>query len=179
MKIDLRSDTVTRPTEGMMDAMYSAKVRDNVFEEDPTVIALETIAAKMFVKEAALICPSGTMTNQIAVKVHTRPSDEVICDKTAHVYNYEGGGLTFNSGCSMRLLDGERGRFSALDAESNINPDNVHHLGTRLVVVENTSNNGGGSAWDVIEIEKITKVCRANQLKYHLHDARHFNALEA
>ncbi len=179
MKIDLRSDTVTRPTKGMMDAMFSAKVGDDVFEEDPTVIALETMAAKMFAKEAALICPSGTMTNQIAVKVHTRPGDEVICDKTAHVYNYEGGGLAFNSGCSIRLLDGKRGRFNALDVESNINPDNVHHPVTRLVVVENTSNKGGGSTWDVNEIEKIGKVCQANQLKYHLDGARLFNALEA
>lgn len=179
MKIDLRSDTVTRPTKGMLDAMFTAKVGDDVFEEDPTVIALENKVANMFGKEAALFCPSGTMTNQIAIKVHTLPGDEVICDKTAHIYNYEGGGIASNSGCSVRLLDGDRGRYEALDIESNINPDNVHHPVTKLVVVENTSNKGGGSVWDVEEIEKIGRVCKANQLSFHLDGARIFNALVA
>lgn len=179
MKIDLRSDTVTRPTKGMLDAMFTAKVGDDVFEEDPTVIALENKVANMFGKEAALFCPSGTMTNQIAIKVHTLPGDEVICDKTAHIYNYEGGGIASNSGCSVRLLDGDRGRYEALDIESNINPDNVHHPVTKLVVVENTSNKGGGSVWDVEEIKKIGKVCQANQLNFHLDGARLFNALVA
>jgi len=117
------------------------------------------------------------MTNQIAIKVHTRPGDEVICDNTAHVYNFEGGGIAFNSGCSVRLLNGDRGRFTAEDVLENINPDNIHNPHTQLVVVENTSNKGGGSIWDIAEIEKISSVCRNNGLKFHLDGARLFNAM--
>lgn len=177
MKIDLRSDTVTRPTPGMLDAMFSAEVGDDVFEEDPTVNRLENKAAKLFGKEAGLFCPSGTMTNQIAIKALTSPGDEIICDKTAHVYNYEGGGIAFNSGSSVRLLHGRRGRFCAAEVEENINPDNVHHPVSRLVVVENTSNKGGGSIWDFNEIANIKEVCQQNGLKLHLDGARVFNAL--
>ena len=122
MKIDLRSDTVTKPTTAMLEAMFSAKVGDDVFNEDPTIIELEQKAATLFGKEAALFCPSGTMTNQIAIKVHTKPGDEIICDQTAHVYNYEGGGIGFNSGCSVRLLQGDKGRFTTGDVTENINP---------------------------------------------------------
>jgi len=178
MKIDLRSDTVTKPTQAMLEAMFSAKVGDDVFGEDPTIIELEQKAAELFGKEAALFCPSGTMTNQIAIKVHTKPGDEVVCDQTAHVYNYEGGGIGFNSACSVRLLQGDKGRFTAGDVTENINPANdVHRPLTRLVVIENTSNRGGGSIWDSKEIEKISEVCRKNGLALHLDGARLFNAL--
>lgn len=177
MKIDLRSDTVTRPTKGMLEAMFSAQVGDDVFEEDPTVNQLEAKAAKLFGKEAGLFCPSGTMTNQIAMKALTSPGDEIICDKTAHVYNYEGGGIAFNSGCSVRLLDGDHGRFTSRDVAQNINPYNVHHPVTKLVVVENTSNKGGGSIWNFDEISAIKKVCDQHNLKLHLDGARIFNAI--
>jgi threonine aldolase len=178
MKTDLRSDTVTRPTKAMLEAMFAAKVGDDVFNEDPTIIELEQKAAALFGKEAALFCPSGTMTNQIAIKVHTRPGDEIICDQTAHVYNYEGGGIGFNSGCSVRLLQGKKGRFTAGDVTENINPaDDVHRPLSRLVVIENTSNRGGGSIWDINEIKNISESCRQNGLSLHMDGARLFNAL--
>ena len=177
MKIDLRSDTVTQPTPAMMEAMFEARVGDDVFEEDPTINHLEKKAAEMFGREAGLFCPSGTMTNQIALKALTSPGHEVICDKTAHVYNYEGGGIAVNSGCSVRLLNGVRGRFTAGEVEENINPDNVHHPVSRVVVVENTSNKGGGSIWDFEEIVRIKQVCQQNGLFLHLDGARVFNAI--
>lgn len=178
MIIDLRSDTVTRPGKGMLEAMFSAKVGDDVFGEDPTVNALEQKAAAMFGRDAAIYCPSGTMTNQIAIKVHTRPGDEVICDQTAHVYNFEGGGIGFNSGCSTRLIHGDNGRFTAADVAGNVNsPDDIHRPLSRLVVVENTSNRGGGSIWDFNEIDKIRETCNKNGLILHLDGARLFNAL--
>ena len=178
MKIDLRSDTVTKPTKAMLDAMFAAKVGDDVFGEDPTIIELEQKAAAMFGKEAALFCASGTMTNQIALKVHTKPGDEIICDQTAHVYNYEGGGIGFNSGCSVRLLQGDKGRFTAADVIENINPPNdVHRPLSRLVVIENTSNRGGGSIWNLDEIKKISESCQKHGLALHLDGARLFNAL--
>ncbi len=161
----------------MLEAMFSAQVGDDVFEEDPTVNKLEEKTAALFGKEAGLFCPSGTMTNQIAIKVLTSPGDEVISDKTAHVYNYEGGGIAVNSGCSVRLLEGNRGRFTAEDVEQNINPDNVHHPSTSLVVIENTSNKGGGSVWNMEEIVKIKAVCDQNNLLFHLDGARIFNAI--
>ncbi|MBI2967540.1 MAG: aminotransferase class I/II-fold pyridoxal phosphate-dependent enzyme [Bacteroidetes bacterium] len=175
--IDLRSDTVTRPTKEMLDAMMHAELGDDVFGEDPTVIALEEKAARLFGKEAGIFAPSGTMTNQMAVKLHTQPGDEVICDITSHVYNYEGGGIAYNSGCSVRLIDGDRGRFTAQDALNNINPPNDHYPHTSLVTIENTSNRGGGSYYALKEIEKIRMVCRENNLKFHLDGARIFNAL--
>ena len=175
--IDLRSDTVTRPTPGMMDAMMSAKVGDDVFGDDPTVIALEERAAGLFGKEAAVYCPSGTMTNQIAVRVHTRPGDEVICDALSHVYHYEGGGMMANSGVSVRLVKGDRGRFSVDDVVNNINPDDIHHPNTRLVVIENTCNKGGGSIWNIEEIRRIYLACQYHGLRLHLDGARLFNAL--
>lgn len=176
MIIDLRSDTVTKPSKAMLEAMLSAEVGDDVFGEDPSVIALEEKAAKMFGKEAGLFCPSGTMTNQIAIKVHTRPGDEVICDVLSHIYNYEGGGIAVNSGCSVKLLNGNRGRFTASDVTKAINPDDVHFPVSKLVAVENTCNKGGGSIWDWKEIENISKVCKDNNLKFHLDGARIFNA---
>lgn len=175
--IDLRSDTVTRPTPGMLDAMMTAKVGDVVFGDDPTVLKLEEKAAGMFGKEAGLFCPSGTMTNQIAVKVHTQPGDEVICDAGSHIYNYEGGGIAFNSGASVRVVQGDRGRMTAEQVVSCINSDDIHFPASRLVVAENTSSQGGGSCYDPKELEKINHICRKHSLKFHLDGARFFNAM--
>jgi threonine aldolase len=177
MLIDYRSDTVTKPTAGMMEAMIKAKVGDDVFGEDPTINELEAFAANMFGMEASLFCPSGTMTNQIAIKCHTQPGDEVICDESAHVYQYEAGGIAFNSGSSVKLLTGDRGRVSAHQVRSSINPDDNHKAHTSLVCIENTSNRGGGSCYDFTEIRNIQKVCTENNLKFHLDGARLFNAL--
>lgn len=175
--IDLRSDTVTRPTPEMLNAMMTAKVGDDVFGEDPTVNALEKKAAEMFGKEAAIYCPSGTMTNQIAINVHVNPGDEVICDQTAHIYNFEGGGIARNSSASVRLLQGDRGRYTANDVLANINPDNIHAARTKLVEIENTVNKAGGSYWDIKEIVKIKEVTDKYKLKFHMDGARLFNAL--
>ncbi|MBX2840549.1 MAG: aminotransferase class I/II-fold pyridoxal phosphate-dependent enzyme [Flammeovirgaceae bacterium] len=175
--IDLRSDTLTKPTPEMMQAMMSAEVGDEVFEEDPTVRKLENKLAEMFGMDAGLFCPSGTMTNQIAIRMLTQPQDEVICDKRAHIYNYEGGGIAYNSLISTRLLDGDRGRITAKMVEENINPDDVHFPQTSLVALENTMNKGGGCFYDLSEIEKIAKVCQQNELKLHLDGARFFNAI--
>lgn len=177
MIIDLRSDTVTKPTRGMLNAMMAAEVGDDVFGEDPTVIALEEKTAALFGREAGLFCPSGTMANQVAIKVHTQPGDEVICDSLSHIYNYEGGGIAVNSGCSVRVLNGDRGRFCAEDVSKNINPDDVHYPVTKLVAIENTCNKGGGSVWNRNEIENISKLCKEKKLKFHLDGARIFNAL--
>lgn len=175
--IDLRSDTVTRPTPEMLQAIFSAQVGDDVFKDDPTVNALEAKAATLFGKEAAIFCPSGTMTNQVAIKVHTRPGDEVICHKLSHVYYYEGGGIAFNSGSSVCLLEGDHGRITAADVEAHINPDDIHRPVSRLVSVENTMNKGGGAIYDFNELKKIGAVCKAHGLGYHLDGARIFNAL--
>lgn len=177
--IDFRSDTVTQPTAGMLQAMMTAKVGDDVFGEDPTVNRLESMAADMFGMEAGLFCPSGTMTNQIAIKVHTQPGDEVICDFLSHIYQYEGGGIAFNSGCSVRLLQGDRGRITAEQVLTAINPDDVHKPVTRLVSLENTANRGGGSCYDFEEIKRIKKICKEYNLSFHLDGARLFNALVA
>lgn len=179
MPIDLRSDTVTRPTPPMLDAMFSASVGDDVFGEDPTVNTLESMAARLFGMEAALYCPSGTMSNQIAIKCHTQPGDEVICERNSHVYIYEGGGIAFNSGSQVRALEGDRGRITAEQVSMAINPDDVHRARTSLVTLENTSNRGGGSCYDLEEIRKIGQVCADNHLKLHLDGARLFNALVA
>lgn len=175
--IDLRSDTVTRPTPGMLDAMMSAQVGDDVFESDPTVNLLQEKIAGLFGMEAALYCPSGTMTNQIALRISTRPQDEVICDKRSHIYLYEGGGLAYNSMLSPKLLDGDRGRITAEMVESNINPEDIHYPRTSLVSLENTMNKGGGSIYQLDELKKIKQVCVKHGLKLHLDGARLFNAL--
>jgi threonine aldolase len=176
--IDLRSDTVTKPTPAMREAMAKAEVGDDVFGEDPTVIALEERMAALFGHEAGLFCSSGTQTNQIAISVHTRPGDEVICDEGAHVYRYEGGGMMANSGCSVRFVAGERGRFTAGQVEAAIgNAADVHQARTRLVNIENTANRGGGSVWDLEEVERIRKLCNERGLALHLDGARIFNAL--
>ncbi len=175
--IDFRSDTVTRPGQAMLNAMMNAPVGDDVFGEDPTVNELEASAADMFGTEAALYCASGTMTNQIAIKVHTRPGDEVICDINSHVYVYEGAGIAFNSGCQARPLLGDRGRITADQVATAINPDDVHRGRSRLVSLENTSNRGGGSCYDWEQITYIRELCNQNRLSLHLDGARLFNAI--
>ncbi|MDQ6755697.1 MAG: beta-eliminating lyase-related protein [Bacteroidota bacterium] len=177
--IDYRSDTFTKPTPGMLQAMFSAEVGDDVFGEDPSVNKLENLSAEMFGMEAGLFCPSGTMTNQIAIKCHTQPGDEVICDKVSHVYIYEGGGIAFNSGAQVKPISGERGIINADQVIESINPDDVHKARTSLVSLENTANRGGGSYYDFAEIQKIKEVCLTNNLKLHLDGARLFNALVA
>jgi threonine aldolase len=179
MITDLRSDTVTRPTPAMLEFMMQAPVGDDVFGEDPTINELEAMAAGLFGMEAALYCPTGTMSNQVGIKVHTQPGDEVICDKTAHVYQYEGGGIAFNAGAQVRLLDGEHGRITAAQVAQSINPDDVHKARTSLVCLENTANRGGGSCYDLAEIKKIRQVCDEQGLQLHLDGARLFNALVA
>ncbi len=175
--IDLRSDTVTRPTPEMLEAMVSAKVGDDVFGDDPTVKKLESKIAQMFGMDAALFTPSGTMANQIGINVHVQHGDEVICDETSHIYNFEGGGIAFNSGASVRLIKGDRGRITAEQVLACINPDNEHYARTKLVSIENTANKGGGSCYDIKEIEKISQLCQEQQLGFHLDGARLFNAL--
>ena len=177
MIVDLRSDTLTKPSKEMLEAMLNAEVGDDVFQEDPTINALQEKMASMFGMEAALFVPSGTMANQIAIKVHTQPGDEVICDQLSHVYNYEGGGIAFNSGASTRLLQGERGVFTAQQVKNAIQGNDSHLAQSRLVVIENTVNKGGGSIWSLEKIGKIKEVCVANKLKLHLDGARLFNAL--
>ena len=180
MLVDLRSDTVTRPTPNMRAAMAAAEVGDDVFGEDPTVNALEERLAQLFGKEAGLFCPSGTMTNQIAVKVHTRPGDEVLCEEGAHIYRYEGGGVMANSGCRVKLLPHDRGRFTAEAIRSAFNdPGNPHLARTRLVNVENTSNRGGGALWDLGEVKRIRNTCNELGLGLHMDGARIFNAIVA
>ncbi|MEM7038705.1 MAG: GntG family PLP-dependent aldolase, partial [Bacteroidota bacterium] len=175
--IDLRSDTVTKPTPGMLAAMMSAEVGDDVFEQDPTVNALQEKAAALFGMEAAIFCPSGTMTNQIAFKVLTQPLSEAIMEAHAHPYRYEGGGLAFNSGISAALLPGDRGRLTAEQVATRINPDDVHFPVTSMVSLENTCNRGGGACYDFAEIRKIRTLCDEHGLSLHLDGARLFNAL--
>ena len=163
----------------MLEAMFKAPVGDDVFGEDPSVNELEAHSASLFGMEAALFCPSGTMTNQIGIKCHTQPGDEVICDKTSHVYLYEGGGIAFNSGCQVKLIDGNRGMLTAEDVKTAINPDDVHKPVSTLVCLENTVNRGGGGCYNMKEIVRIKEVCAANGMKFHLDGARLFNALVA
>ena len=179
MSIDFRSDTVTRPTPGMQEAMMKAPVGDDVFGEDPSINTLQEMTADMFGMEAALFCPSGTMTNQIAIKCHTQPGDEVICDESSHIYQYEGGGIALNSGASVKLLYGDRGRINARQVEEAIQPDDVHRAHTRMVSLENTSNRGGGSCYTFSEIQAIQQVCMRHDLAFHLDGARLWNAIVA
>jgi threonine aldolase len=179
MVIDFRSDTVTKPTPQMLEAMMTARVGDDVFGEDPSINELEMMAADMFGMESALFCPSGTMTNQIAIKCHTQPGDEVICDESSHIYQYEGGGIAFNSGASVKLIQGNLGRITAEQVLSAVQPDDPHRPHSRLVSLENTSNRGGGSCYDFSEIKKIQAVCKEKELSFHLDGARLWNALVA
>ncbi len=176
--IDLRSDTVTKPTPAMKEAMMQASLGDDVFGEDPTVNTLEAKMSAQFGMEAAIFCPSGTMTNQIAIKCHTQPGNEVICDELSHIYQYEGGGIAFNAGCSVRLLKGNRGRLNADDISGAINnKDDVHKATSTLVSLENTANRGGGSCYDFNSFRPIKDICRQNDLKLHLDGARIYNAI--
>jgi threonine aldolase len=175
--IDFRSDTVTKPTAEMREVMFSAAVGDDVFNEDPSILSLQTSAAEMFGKEAALFCSSGTQTNQIAINVHTQPGGEVICHWESHIYKYEGGGIAKNSGVSVRLLDGDRGRITRESIEHYLNPDDVHYPVTQLVSLEDTANRGGGAVYDFADIQKIKSWCTDHQLPLHLDGARLMNAL--
>jgi threonine aldolase len=179
MITDLRSDTFTKPSPAMLEAMFKAKVGDDVFGEDPTVNELEAMTAEMFGMEAALFSPSGTMTNQIGIKCHTQPGDEVICEKMSHVYIYEGGGIAFNSGSQVKALEGNRGRLNANQITEAINPDDVHKARTSLVSLENTANRGGGSCYDFTDFIAIKEICLHNKLGFHLDGARLWNALIA
>ncbi|MDC8000556.1 GntG family PLP-dependent aldolase [Aequorivita todarodis] len=180
MIIDLRSDTVTRPTPGMMQAIMNAEVGDDVYKEDPTANKLEQKLAAMFGMDEALYFPTGSMANQAAIKMHTQPGEQLIADKWAHIYNYEGGGISFNSGVSCKLIDGNRGMITASQVEESINPPDFYHSPlTSLVCLENTTNKGGGACYDFSEIEKIRKVCDSHGLGFHLDGARIWNALVA
>jgi threonine aldolase len=163
----------------MLEAMMNAKVGDDVFGDDPSINQLEQLGAEMFGMEAAVFCPSGTMTNQIAIKCHTQPGDEVICETGSHVYQYEGGGIAFNSGASVKLINGDRGRITDTQVLDAINPDDVHKAHSSLVSLENTANRGGGSCYNLEEIKKIQNACREHSLRLHLDGARLFNALIA
>lgn len=177
MTIELRSDTFTKPNPAMLEAMFSAEVGDDVFEEDYTVKTLEEKTARMFGYEAGLFCTSGTMTNQIAINVHVNQGDEVICDALSHVYLYEGGGIAANSSASVNLLQGNRGRLSAPQISEAIHEDNVHYPISRLVSLENTVNKGGGCYYQLAEIQKIKTICEEKNMALHLDGARLFNAL--
>ena len=179
MIIDLRSDTVTKPSTPMLQAMLNAPVGDDVFNEDPTIIQLEEKLATMFNMQAGLFCPSGTMTNQIAIKAHTQPGDEVICDVNSHIYVNEGGGVASNSGAQVRLLTGDRGRVTAQQVEENINGDFDWLPRTSVVSLENTINKAGGSFYTAKGIEPISQLCKQKNLPLHLDGARIFNALVA
>ena len=180
MIIDLRSDTVTRPTPGMLDAIMSAKTGDDVYKEDPTVNALEQKMARLFGMDNALFFPTGSMANQAAIKLHTQPSQQLICDKWAHVYNYEGGGVSFNSGVSCKLVDGHRGMITAKQVEENINPPDFYHSPlTSLVCLENTTKKGGCACYQMDEMINIKTVCQKNGLGLHLDGARLMNAIVA
>lgn len=177
MIIDLRSDTFTKPGPAMLAAMMEAAVGDDVFGEDPSVNKLEIYASELFDMEAALFCPSGTMTNQIAIKCHTQPGNEIICDKSSHIFMYEAGGIAFNSGCQARIVEGDRGRITAALVKESINSFDIHRPSTSLVSIENTANRGGGSCYEFSDIQEIKEVCLQNNLRFHLDGARLFNAL--
>jgi threonine aldolase len=178
--IDLRSDTITKPSAKMLDAMLKAKVGDDVYGEDPTVKRLENLVADYFGMDRAMFFPSGTMANQVAIKLHTNPGDQVIAHKYSHVYNYEGGGASFNSGVSFKLLDGEKGIFSTDELTSAINPKDFYHAPlSKLVSLENTTNKGGGHCWDFNDFESIKKICSDNNLGLHMDGARIWNSIIA
>ena len=177
--IDFRSDTFTKPTPAMLNAMFTADVGDDVFGEDPTVNKLEALTADMFGMENSIFCASGTMTNQIAIKCHTQAGDEVICEKLSHVYIYEGGGISFNSGSQVKAIDGDRGRIYAQQVLEAINADDIHKPISKVVSLENTTNRGGGCCYRLTDIQQIKEVCLVNNLRLHLDGARLFNALVA
>ena len=174
------SDTVTKPSVEMLNVMFNAKVGDDVYKQDPTVNELEETLADLFGMEAALFFPSGTMANQTAIKLHTQPGEQVICDKYSHIYHYEGGGASFNSGVSCCLVDGNRGMITADLVKNGINDPEFYHAPlTSLVSIENTTNKGGGACYDLQPLQEIKQVCIDHNLKYHLDGARLWNALVA
>ena len=179
MIFDLRSDTVTKPCKAMLDAMVIAEVGDDVFNEDPSILKLEAKLAQLFGKEAALFVPSGTMANQISIKVHTQPMDEIILDKNAHIYYYETAGYAFHSGVSVKLVDGKNGIITANDVLANIQAPLDWLPKTSLVCLENTHNKGGGACYELDNLKEIRKVCIQNNLKLHIDGARIWNALVA
>tara|TARA_B100001059_G_scaffold160337_1_gene159873 strand:+ start:168 stop:1187 length:1020 start_codon:yes stop_codon:yes gene_type:complete len=178
MIVDLRSDTVTVPSKEMLEFMMDSNVGDDVYGEDSTVNLLQSKVAAIFGKEVGMFFPSGTMANQTAIKLHTNPGEQVICDKYSHIYNYEGGGASFNSGVSFKLINGKRGMFNAKQAAESINPKDFYHSPlSSLIAVENTTNKGGGACWDIKELIKINKIAKSNNLGMHLDGARIWNAL--
>jgi len=179
MKLDWRSDTLTLPTPAMREAMASAPVGDDVFGEDPSINLLEKTLAERFGMEAALYCPSGTMTNQIAMVMHAGAGQEIICDRLCHIYNYEGGGVAATAGASLRLINSERGMFTAQDVLDNINPADAHYTETAAVSLENTSNRGGGACYEMSTMQEIAAVCKEHHLPLHLDGARLYNAIVA
>lgn len=180
MEINLISDTVTKPSPEMLQAMFNAQVGDDVFKQDPTVNAFEKIVADLFGMEAALFFPTGTMANQTAIKLNTNPGDQIICDKWSHIHLYESGGASANSGVNFNLLDGNRGMITAEQVKEGINdPEFYHTPMSKMVGIENTTNKGGGACYDIAELQKIKKVCIDHNLKYHLDGARLWNAMIA
>lgn len=177
MIIDFRSDTFTKPTKEMLEVMFQAEVGDDVFEEDPTINRLEAFASSLFGMEASLFCSSGTQTNQIAINIHTKPGDDIICDQQAHIHYYEGGGIAANSGASVSLLAGKRGLVTSGQVKDAIQVDNVHFPRTSLVALENTANKGGGSIYEMDTISEIKSICVEHNLGFHLDGARVFNAI--
>lgn len=176
MPIDLRSDTITQPTRGMRAAIANAEVGDDVLGDDPTVQRLEQFVADLLGKEAAVYMPSGTMTNQVALRAHTEPGDEIILESQAHIYNYEGGGPAALSGAMCRLIQGDRGVFTAAALKQVLRHSDVHFPKTKLVCLENTHNRGGGRIYPLAEINAIAQVCEYQGLKLHLDGARLWNA---
>ena len=180
MEINLISDTVTKPTPEMLQAMFNAKVGDDVFKQDPTVIAFEKMVADLFGMEAAMFFPTGTMTNQTAIKLNTNPGDQIICDKWSHIHLYESGGASANSGVNFNLLDGNRGMITAEQVKEAINDPEFYHTPlSKMVGIENTTNKGGGACYEIEELKKIKQVCTDHNLKYHLDGARLWNAMIA
>tara|TARA_B100001093_G_C26857957_1_gene1028397 strand:- start:6907 stop:7920 length:1014 start_codon:yes stop_codon:yes gene_type:complete len=176
-KIELRSDTFTKPSSEMLKFMFDAEVGDDVWLEDESVKSLEVKIASIFGMEAAIFCPSGTMANQIAIKVHTQPGDEVICDATSHIYYYEGGGIAFNSSASVKLLNGKNGILSVPLIKAALREDNVHFPTTSLVCVENTTNKGGGACYEIANLKKLSSFCKNKNFSFHMDGARLFNAI--
>jgi threonine aldolase len=179
MPIDLRSDTVTRPTPAMRAAMQAAEVGDDVFGEDPTVNRLQERVAALLGKEAALFVPSGTMSNQVCVKTHTQPGDELLCETTCHIYNSEAGGPAVLSGVTCRTVPGDHGVLDVTQLEDKVRPDNEHYVRTRLVCLENTHNRGGGRVYPLEKIQAISAWARRQGLAMHLDGARLWNAVVA
>ncbi len=180
MEINLISDTVTKPTPEMLQAMFNAKVGDDVFKQDPTVNVFEKMVADLFGMEAALFFPTGTMANQTAIKLNTNPGDQIICDKWSHIHLYESGGASSNSGVNFNLLDGNRGMITAAQVKEGINdPEFYHTPMSKMVGIENTTNKGGGACYEIEELQKIKQVCVDHNLKYHLDGARLWNAMIA